>query len=136
MFILFLLAPFWGMNDAMDEILIQGLEIWCQVGVPDDEIAVPQKLLVDVTLVAPALFESLGDEISATIDYAEVCLRLEAFAKESPRRLIETLASDMVHLLLTEFGARSVTVQIRKFILEKTEYVGVRCCRKNVKFDI
>ena len=118
-----------SMNDAVDEILIQGLAIWCQVGVPDDEIAVPQKLLVDVTMVAPTLFEALGDEIGATIDYAAVCERLMALAKEKPRRLIETLASDMVRVLFNEFGARSATVQIRKFILEHTEYVGVRCHR-------
>ncbi len=117
------------MNDALDEILIQGLEIWCQVGVPDDEIAVPQKVLVDVTMKAPALFEALDDRIDATIDYAAVCVRLSSLAAESPRRLIETLAADMVHVLLNEFGARSATVQIRKYILAQTEYVGVRCHR-------
>ncbi len=120
------------MNEAVDEILIQGLEIWCQVGVPDDEIAVPQKLLVDVTIVAPTPFDELGDEIAATIDYAAVCQRLAALAEENPRRLIETLASDMVHVLITEFGARSATVQVRKFILEQTEYVGARCHRKHL----
>jgi len=117
------------MNNAVDEILIQGLEIWCQVGVPDDEMAVPQKLLVDVTILAPMRFEALGDEIDATVDYAAVCVRLSALASEKPRRLIETLASDMTHVLLKEFGASAATVQIRKFILPNTEHVAVRCHR-------
>ncbi|MEX1118212.1 MAG: dihydroneopterin aldolase [Terrimicrobiaceae bacterium] len=118
------------MSDAEDEILIQGLEMWCQVGVPDEELAVAQKLLVDVTMVASKPFQMLGDEIAATIDYAAVCLRLAEIAKAKPRRLIETLASDMVEVLLDEFRAQAATVQIRKFILEQTEYVGVRCHRK------
>jgi dihydroneopterin aldolase len=74
-------------------------------------------------------FEALSDEIDATIDYAAVCVRLSDLANEKPRRLIETLAVDMVNSLLNEFGASAATVQIRKFILPNTEHVGVRCHR-------
>jgi dihydroneopterin aldolase len=117
------------MSDHLDEIRIRGLEVWCHVGVPDEELAVPQRLLVDVILCPKVGFDSLGDDISATVDYDAVCHRLMALASSKPRRLIETLAADMAHAVLKEFAVVSVTIEIRKFILEQTEFVGVRCTR-------
>jgi 7,8-dihydroneopterin aldolase/epimerase/oxygenase len=116
-------------REPLDEILIQGLEIWCRVGVPDHELASPQRLLVDVSIRPRAGFESLGDDIAATIDYDAVCSRLAQTAADRPRRLIESLAADLAATILREFGALETCVTVRKFILEQTESVGVRCTR-------
>ncbi len=117
------------MNDVRDEILIRGLEIWCQVGVPDEELAVPQRLLVDVLIHPGERFDGMADNIAATVDYDAVCKRLASLAASRKHRLIETLASDMATTVLAEFPATSVAIEIRKFILKNTESVGVRCTR-------
>ena len=113
-----------------DEIVIRGLEVWCSIGVPDEELASPQRLLVDVSIAPRTSFEATGDDLSATVDYAAVCTRLAVVASERPRRLVETLAADFAGTVLKEFGAIRVAVEVRKFILEETEFVGVRCVRK------
>jgi 7,8-dihydroneopterin aldolase/epimerase/oxygenase len=116
-------------KNPSDEIFIEGLEIQCRVGVPDQELASPQRLRVDVSIRPRAAFESLGDDIAATIDYAAVCTRLAEVAAARPRRLIESLAADLAAIILGEFGALEASVTVRKFILEHTESVGVRCTR-------
>ncbi len=114
----------------MNEIVIKGLRFMAHVGVPDAEIAHAQELLADIVFVPLTSFQDLGDEIAATVDYDAAACRAAAIAVEKPRRLIETLAEDIACGLLEEFPARSVAVEIRKFILPQTEYVAVRCLRE------
>lgn len=112
-----------------DEITIRGLEVMSHVGVPDEERAHPQRLLVDVTFTPRISFESVGDDIRSTVDYYAASQRIVSLAAERPRRLIETLAADIAACVLNEFPAESVDVEVRKFILPNTEYVAVRCRR-------
>ena len=74
----------------MNEICINGLRLNCHVGVPDEERAVIQELLMDVVLRPSASWENLADDLDGTIDYAAVVGDLEELAAKSPRRLIET----------------------------------------------
>jgi len=113
----------------MNEILIQGLAIECHVGVPDEERAHPQRLLVNVTLVPRVGFADVQDDLTNTADYDAAARRIASVAAERPRRLIETLAADLVEMLLREFPLTVAEVEIRKFILPQTEYVAVRCRR-------
>jgi dihydroneopterin aldolase len=113
----------------MNEILIKGLAVECHVGVPDEERAHAQRLLIDVILVPRVAFADLQDDLAHTADYDAAARRIAAVATERPRRLIETLAADLVDMLLGEFPLTSAEVEIRKFILPQTEYVAVRCRR-------
>jgi dihydroneopterin aldolase len=114
----------------MNEILIKSLAVHARVGVPDEERRLPQRLLLDITLVPRTAFEDLDDDIALTADYDAAARRITAFAAERPRRLIETLAAEIAHLLLAEFPVLSAEVEIRKFILPETEFVAVRCRRE------
>ena len=44
-------------------------------------------------------------------------------------KLIETLASDIAALVLREFGARRVHVEVKKFIIPEARHVSVRIVR-------
>lgn len=112
-----------------DQIQIQGLEIWCHIGVPDDERASPQKLLVDVVLVPETDFENAHDSIENTVDYAGVCSTLREIASSIPRKLIETLAADCAREVLLRYPVRKARIRVRKFILPETEHVAVVCER-------
>lgn len=112
-----------------DEISLQGLDLPVQIGVPDEERAGWQTLQADVSMGLERTFESMEDDLAATIDYSAVALRLKALAAEKPRRLIETLAAEMAEVLLTEFGANTATVTLRKRILPGCDHVAVSLTR-------
>lgn len=111
----------------MNEILIKSLSVECHIGVPDEERAQPQRLLIDATLVPRTPFADLNDDLALTADYDAASRRISAIAAERPRKLIETLAADLAAMLLQEFPLLAAEVEIRKFILPQTEYVAVRC---------
>lgn len=117
----------------MNEIRIRGLKLECHIGVPEEERATVQTLLVDLTIVPLTAFDELNDDIERTVDYDAVCRRLAVIASDHPRQLIETLAVDLARTVITEFPATEALVEIRKFILPQTDHVGVayRARRQN-----
>ena len=58
-----------------------------------------------VTMTPSQGFDGLADEISRTVDYYQVSLEIEALAASRPRRLIETLATDIAAGQLVRDGA-------------------------------
>ncbi len=111
-------------------ISIQGLEIMSHVGVPEEERASPQRLLFDLRFAALAQPESLHDEITRTVDYHAVSLKVAEISVARPRKLIETLADELAESLLSEFHLSWIEVTIRKFILPNTEWVAVTIRRE------
>jgi FolB domain-containing protein len=111
-------------------IEIRGLEVMAQVGVPEEERAVAQRLLIDLRFGALAQPESLHDDITLTVDYHAVSLRVVELSAVLPRKLIETLADELAEALLSEFSLRWIEVTIRKFILPNTEWVSVTIRRE------
>ena len=111
-------------------IVIQGLEVLARVGVPEEERESPQRLLIDLRFAALAQPESLHDDITRTVDYHALSLRVAEISVARPRKLIETLADELAESLLSEFSLRWVEVTIRKFILPNTEWVSVTIRRE------
>ena len=118
-----------GAGSAADTIRINGLEVQARVGVPDEERAQPQKLVLDVVLESD--FRGLGDDIARTTDYAAVADWLRAECARREVRLVETLAEDLAAGLLEKFiRIDAATLEIRKFILPQTRNVSVRIRRQ------
>lgn len=112
-----------------DEIHLKALRLTTHIGVPDEERATSQELEADIVIRIASRFEEMQDDIATTIDYAAVASRLEQIAAARPRRLIETLAAELVGCVLDEFHAAGVTVELRKRILPNTDHVAVRLRR-------
>ncbi|MCU0795036.1 MAG: dihydroneopterin aldolase [Akkermansiaceae bacterium] len=106
-------------------IHVRGLKVETRIGVPDDERARPQELLLDISMRPPVDFSGMADGIEKTLDYHAACLAIADLAATGERKLVETLADETADLLLGRFGAVEVRVEIRKFILPQTEWVGV-----------
>jgi FolB domain-containing protein len=117
----------------MDEIFIRGLRLPVFIGVPDSERALPQEIEIDISMRPCVPFDDLEDDIARTVDYASVAVAVEQIVSAHPRRLIETLASDIAHGVLAGYPAVTVAVEIRKFILPNTAHVAVRCCVQAAK---
>lgn len=118
-------------RDAMnDTIIIEDLELRLQVGVPEAERALPQRLLVHLELEHDLRAAAETDDLRRTVDYYAVTRRLLDLGHGGRSwKLIETLASDIASLVLQEFKVGAVTVEVRKFILPETRHVAVRLRR-------
>lgn len=115
-----------------DLIRINQLEVHSRIGVPDEERRQPQRLLVSLDLKVRSLKSAaLTDDLATTVDYAQVCERVQTLAADRPRRLIETLAEEIAGAVLKDFPhVREVSLELEKFILPQTRSVAVRLKRK------
>ncbi len=115
-----------------DLIRVVDLEVWTRIGVPDEERAQPQRLLVTLEMrvedFGPA---AATDDISRTIDYFTVAQYVKNFAQERPRKLLETFAEQLAGGLLGAFPIRKITLEVKKFILPDPRYVSVEIERKS-----
>ena len=109
-----------------DEICIVGLELPVRIGVPEAERAAWQCLSADLTIKPRLNFAAMGDDVSVTVDYEAVANAVKILAAERPRKLLETLASEIVDHILQHFAADEVSVELRKRILPGVDYVAVR----------
>ncbi len=114
------------MQYCNDEIIIRGIDLPVNVGVPEAERVTQQVLQADISLRPSRDFATMRDDIAMTIDYDAVAKRMRALAASRPRQLIETLAAEMAEVLVTEFGAHSASVELRKRILPGVDHVAVR----------
>lgn len=109
----------------MSKIRIVDLEVFFRVGVPDEERAQPQRLLVSVEMECDFTQAAAMDALARTIDYHAVCQLLLRFGEGRSWRLIEKLASDMADAILTGFRPQSVSVEVKKFIIPQARHVSV-----------
>lgn len=114
----------------MSRISIVDLEVSYRVGVPDDERARPQRLLLTVEMDFDFAKAAKSDGIADTIDYFAVSQRLLKFGDGQSWKLIEKLAADLAALILAEFKPQSVTVEVKKFPVPQARYVSVVVTRE------
>jgi len=113
----------------MDKIIINELAVSFHVGVPDAERANPQRLLLTVEMEHDFVAAAAGDDLTKTIDYHAVSQRLLHFGDGRSWKLIEALAVDMASMILKEFTAQTVRVEVRKFIIPEARCVAVEVVR-------
>ncbi len=116
------------MNDIIE---INDLEVRFRVGVPDEERSIPQKLLITIRLHLNFSAAAAEDDLDQTIDYYRLTRELIEWGHQREWKLIETLASQIADWVLTNFKPTQVEVQIKKFILPYTKFVGVSVQKEN-----
>ena len=109
----------------MSKITITDLEVFCCVGVPDEERAKPQRLLITVDMNYDFSSAAATDRITKTIDYYQVSQQIIAFGKDRSWKLIEKTANDIAELVLGEFQPAAVTVTVKKFPIPQAAFVSV-----------
>jgi 7,8-dihydroneopterin aldolase/epimerase/oxygenase len=114
----------------MDCIVIKDLEVLYKVGVPEEERRAPQRLLLTIELEHDFTAAAKSDDLAATINYFAVSQRLLKFGEGREWKLIETVAVEIAETVLREFGAASVGVEVKKFIIPQALYVSVRTTRR------
>ena len=114
----------------MDKIRITDLEVFYQVGVTDEERAKPQRLLLSVELEHDFTSAISRDNLAETIDYYAVSQRLLKFGDGCHWQLIETLAADIAAMILDEYLAKTVGVEVKKFVIPQAAHVSVSLRRQ------
>lgn len=114
----------------MAKISIVDLEVFYRVGVPDEERAKPQRLLLTIEMEFSIAKAAKTDSIGDTIDYFAVSQRLLTFGDGKSWKLIEKLAGDIGGMILSEFKPQSVMVKVKKFPIAQADYVSVTLTRQ------
>jgi dihydroneopterin aldolase len=110
-----------------DLIRIVDLEVQAHIGVPDEERAQPQRLLISLDLTVDCIADAAAlDDVAKTVNYYDVAQKVKALVAAKPRKLLETLAEEIASSLLTDSSIRHLTLEIKKFILPDTRHVSVR----------
>ncbi len=109
----------------MSRISIVDLEVHYRVGVPDEERARSQRLLLTVEMEQGFAAAIASDCLTKTIDYHAVAHRLTGFGEGRSWKLIEKLAADIADMLLADFGPEAVTVEVKKFVIPEARHVAV-----------
>ncbi|MBL9173731.1 MAG: dihydroneopterin aldolase [Verrucomicrobiales bacterium] len=110
----------------MDTIIISDLEVHYHIGVPDEERAKPQRLLISLELDHDFSRAAAADDLTHTLNYDAICQRLKNFGDGRSWKLIETLAVHIAEAIRLEFKPARIRVIIKKFIIPGTQFVAVR----------
>ena len=101
-----------------DLIRIVDLEVWAHIGVPEEERAQSQRLLITIEISIDSFAHAAAsDNLSRTVNYYEVAQHVKKFATVRARKLIETLAEELAVDLLKTFPIKKIALEIKKFIL-------------------
>ena len=112
-----------------DEVHIEQLEVSARVGVPEQERANPQRLIVSISFWPYQQIRDVADNIDQTVNYSVVAEETKRFVRDQSLNLIETLADRLAAYLLKTFPIQKVTVELRKFPLQDAKHVSATVTR-------
>ena len=114
----------------MSRISIVDLEVFYCVGVPEQERAQPQRLVLTIDLEFDFSAAAASDRIEDTINYKAITDDLLKFGQGRSWRLIEKLAADIADFVLKRYQPKQVQVEVKKFVIPQARYVAVALARR------
>lgn len=110
----------------MDIIFIEELRTETWIGIYPREKAMPQTVLLDISMGVSTASAGASDDIRDTINYAVVVERLRTELAERHFNLLEKLAEHIATLILEDFAAQWVRVSVAKLgMMPGVKKVGV-----------
>ncbi len=120
----------------MDKVFIRGLHIQTTIGFFQWEKEIKQTLVIDVEMAWDTAKAAANDELSKTVDYAEISIAIEKFANHNPVDLLETLAERLAEFLMTQYHIPWLKLTIGKpGAVHNADTVGVSIERGVFKRD-
>ncbi len=98
----------------MDIVYLRELTVETVIGVYDWEREVKQIVVLDIEVATDVAAAAATDRIEDAIDYKSLAKRVGQFVGESEFRLVETLAERTAQLVLEEFGASWLRLNVNK----------------------
>ncbi|EGD49009.1 dihydroneopterin aldolase [Ruminiclostridium papyrosolvens DSM 2782] len=124
----------------MDKIIIEDLEVYAYHGVAEEEKKLGQMFLVSLEISADLSTAAQNQDLSATLNYAEVCRVVGDVVSSDKYDLIETVAYKILEGIFINFQ-KAVSVKI---LLKKPwapmgyhlKYAGVQLERTRGEIDV
>lgn len=95
-----------------DKIFIDGLEVFANHGVYEEENKLGQKFVVSATLYCDTRRAGQTDDLDASIDYGAVCHDIDGFLRDHTFKLVERMAESLAERLLDGY-AQLLGVRLR-----------------------
>ncbi|MGB6190541.1 MAG: dihydroneopterin aldolase [Aeromonas molluscorum] len=117
----------------MDKVFIRGLEVLSTIGVYEWEKGIRQKLRFDLEMGFDNRPAAAGDDIMLALDYATLSQKVSEYASSKVVELVETMAEQVAHLILTDFRVQWVKVTLTKpSAVPNAAGVGVEILRHRI----
>ena len=115
-----------------DRVFVQGLELYCVIGLQPWERQVMQKVRIDLAIEADCRPAGAADDPALALDYKAVSKRVQQLVEGSAFQLVEALAERIADAVLSDFaGAVSLRVRVAKpGAVRFAEAVGVEIERR------
>ncbi|HOW27078.1 MAG TPA: dihydroneopterin aldolase [Elusimicrobiota bacterium] len=114
----------------MDKIIIQDMVVRMRVGCTPQERSRVQPIHIDVEARCRSLRRAgVKDDLSCTVDYAALALKIRFALGKMSCRTIERVAERVSQLVLETSRVRSVTVRVRKKVLPGIAWTAVEIDR-------
>ncbi|NLA65313.1 MAG: dihydroneopterin aldolase, partial [Leucobacter sp.] len=97
-----------------DRITLTGLEVFAHHGVFAHEREHGQRFIIDASVAVDLSAAAAGDDLAATVNYAELAGAILVAAEKDPVDLIETLAQRLATVALQFAAVRDVTITVHK----------------------
>lgn len=115
----------------LDSVFVRSLVVHAILGIHAHERLNPQPVRISFALEADTRRAATSDDIGDALDYARAAERVRAVTCDGRFRLAETLAEQLAAMLLREFPAERVQVEVEKpDALTDAAGVGVRIERR------
>ena len=116
----------------MDTILIEGLRIFCIIGLFPHEREHPQILRADLKIFIPQVQHD--DELMHSVDYGAVCRWMEEYIQEKQFQTLEKAAQSVISEMFSRWNTiAEIDLTLKKpAAVPKADHVGFRMCRSRV----
>ncbi len=118
----------------MEQILVQGLQVFGYHGVYEQEKEEGQTFLVNCVMDTSFASAIHSDDVGETVDYGTVCLFIKKYFEEKAYDLLEKVADELATSIMYAFpGIEKIQIQITKPnapLPMEFESVGVRVEKK------
>ena len=116
-----------------DTVFIKNLEVLPIIGVYDFEREKPQRVLVDIEMLADLRIAGNDDALASTVDYGAVVSLVERLAKNNTSELLESFGERICEQIFAHFSVNQLTLTLHKpDIIESAKSVGVILRRKRM----
>ena len=117
----------------MDKIILKGIRFHGYHGVVEAERQLGQKYEIDLELTTDLSAAGETDDLTHTIDYAQVVQRVIEIGTQGSFQLFEALAETIADAILAQFQIEEVRIAVKKLsppIEPILAYAGVEIHRK------
>ena len=117
----------------MDKIILKGIRFHGYHGVAEAERQLGQKYEIDLELTTDLSAAGKTDDLTHTIDYAQVVQRVIEIGTQQSFQLFEAIAETIAEAILAQFQIEDVRITVKKLsppIKPTLTYAGVEIYRK------